>query len=166
MNVIDANGKPVSLNFLNVFVCCIHSLFHWHESLMNRFVACICIGDANGKMMLAHAASAQGISGDHLVFFHLSTAWHYSFSFNISLKPEFSFLDIVIEQISGKNNVLNHLSIPAACFTHPEISMVGLIEVIFCALPTLLNHSGYTFPPSFFLQPCCVLYENHVASNA
>jgi len=22
-----------------------------------------CIGDANGKMMLAHAASAQGISG-------------------------------------------------------------------------------------------------------
>jgi pyruvate/2-oxoglutarate dehydrogenase complex dihydrolipoamide dehydrogenase (E3) component len=23
-----------------------------------------CIGDANGKMMLAHAASAQGISGE------------------------------------------------------------------------------------------------------
>lgn len=55
-----------------------------------------CIGDANGKMMLAHVASAQGIS--------------------------------VIEQISGKDNVLNHLSIPAACFTHPEISMVGLTE--------------------------------------
>eukprot|EP00261_Vitis_vinifera_P026328 XP_010659694.1 PREDICTED: dihydrolipoyl dehydrogenase 2, chloroplastic isoform X1 [Vitis vinifera] len=55
-----------------------------------------CIGDANGKMMLAHAASAQGIS--------------------------------VVEQISGKDNVLNHLSIPAACFTHPEISMVGLTE--------------------------------------
>ncbi|KAH9313000.1 hypothetical protein KI387_028035, partial [Taxus chinensis] len=55
-----------------------------------------CIGDANGKMMLAHAASAQGIS--------------------------------VIEQISGRDNVLNHLSIPAACFTHPEISMVGLTE--------------------------------------
>ncbi|KAJ9681777.1 hypothetical protein PVL29_017920 [Vitis rotundifolia] len=55
-----------------------------------------CIGDANGKMMLAHAASAQGIS--------------------------------VVEQISGKGNVVNHLSIPAACFTHPEISMVGLTE--------------------------------------
>ncbi|GLJ08543.1 hypothetical protein SUGI_0091040 [Cryptomeria japonica] len=55
-----------------------------------------CIGDANGKMMLAHTASAQGIS--------------------------------VIEQISGRDNVLNHLSIPAACFTHPEISMVGLTE--------------------------------------
>ncbi|KAJ4954427.1 hypothetical protein NE237_011210 [Protea cynaroides] len=55
-----------------------------------------CIGDANGKMMLAHAASAQGIS--------------------------------VIEQVSGKDHVLNHLSIPAACFTHPEISMVGLTE--------------------------------------
>ncbi|XP_051145454.1 dihydrolipoyl dehydrogenase 2, chloroplastic [Andrographis paniculata] len=55
-----------------------------------------CIGDANGKMMLAHAASAQGIS--------------------------------VVEQVSGNNHILNHLSIPAACFTHPEISMVGLTE--------------------------------------
>ncbi|XP_051177087.1 dihydrolipoyl dehydrogenase 1, chloroplastic isoform X2 [Lolium perenne] len=55
-----------------------------------------CIGDANGKLMLAHAASAQGIS--------------------------------VIEQISGRDHILNHLSIPAACFTHPEISMVGLTE--------------------------------------
>lgn len=55
-----------------------------------------CIGDANGKMMLAHTASAQGIS--------------------------------VVEQICGEDNVLNHLSIPAACFTHPEISMVGMTE--------------------------------------
>ncbi|CAK9145640.1 unnamed protein product [Ilex paraguariensis] len=55
-----------------------------------------CIGDANGKMMLAHAASAQGIS--------------------------------VVEQVTGSDHVLNHLSIPAACFTHPEISMVGLTE--------------------------------------
>ncbi|GFZ07216.1 dihydrolipoamide dehydrogenase [Actinidia rufa] len=55
-----------------------------------------CIGDANGKMMLAHAASAQGIS--------------------------------VVEQVCGKDHVLNHSSIPAACFTHPEISMVGLTE--------------------------------------
>jgi len=35
----------------------------------------------------------------------------------------------VVEQVSGRDNVLNHLSIPAACFTHPEISMVGLTEV-------------------------------------
>ncbi|KAJ4820798.1 Dihydrolipoyl dehydrogenase [Rhynchospora pubera] len=55
-----------------------------------------CIGDANGKLMLAHAASAQGIS--------------------------------VVEQLTGRDHVLNHLSIPAACFTHPEISMVGLTE--------------------------------------
>ncbi|KAL5097880.1 hypothetical protein RYX36_002207 [Vicia faba] len=55
-----------------------------------------CIGDANGKMMLAHAASSQGIS--------------------------------VVEQVTGRDHVLNHLSIPAACFTHPEISMVGLTE--------------------------------------
>ncbi|KAK6138791.1 hypothetical protein DH2020_027468 [Rehmannia glutinosa] len=70
MRVIDAGGNPVP---------------HLY-----------CIGDANGKLMLAHAASAQGIS--------------------------------VVEQLTGKDNVLNHLSIPAACFTHPEISMVGLTE--------------------------------------
>ncbi|GAQ79146.1 Dihydrolipoamide dehydrogenase [Klebsormidium nitens] len=55
-----------------------------------------CIGDANGKMMLAHAASAQGISA--------------------------------VENIAGNDNVLNHLSVPAACFTHPEISFAGLTE--------------------------------------
>ena len=48
-----------------------------------------CIGDANGKYMLAHAASAQGISA--------------------------------VENMSGRPHVLNHLSIPAACFTHPEV---------------------------------------------
>lgn len=62
----------------------------------NKVPNLYCIGDANGKMMLAHAASAQGIS--------------------------------VIEQIAGRDNVLNHNSVPAACFTHPEISMVGLTE--------------------------------------
>ncbi|KAG0591610.1 hypothetical protein KC19_1G187900 [Ceratodon purpureus] len=62
----------------------------------NKVPNLFCIGDANGKMMLAHAASAQGIS--------------------------------VIEQIAGRDNVLNHNSVPAACFTHPEISMVGLTE--------------------------------------
>ena len=55
-----------------------------------------CIGDANGKMMLAHAASAQGISA--------------------------------IENIVGRSHVVNHDAIPAACFTHPEIAMVGLTE--------------------------------------
>ncbi|GAA0173431.1 oxidoreductase [Lithospermum erythrorhizon] len=70
MRVVDANGKLVP----NLY----------------------CIGDANGKMMLAHAASAQGIS--------------------------------VVEQVCGKDHELNHLSVPAACFTHPEISMVGYTE--------------------------------------
>jgi len=40
-----------------------------------------------------------------------------------------SYSNVVVEQISGKDHILNHLSIPAACFTHPEISMVGLTEV-------------------------------------
>ncbi|CAJ1955093.1 unnamed protein product [Cylindrotheca closterium] len=55
-----------------------------------------CIGDANGKMMLAHAASAQGISA--------------------------------IENIAGREHIVDHNAIPAACFTHPEISMVGPTE--------------------------------------
>lgn len=55
-----------------------------------------CIGDANGKMMLAHAASAQGISA--------------------------------IENIVGREHVVDHNAVPAACFTHPEISMVGPTE--------------------------------------
>eukprot|EP00197_Chlamydomonas_leiostraca_P003832 CAMPEP_0202865534 /NCGR_PEP_ID=MMETSP1391-20130828/6215_1 /ASSEMBLY_ACC=CAM_ASM_000867 /TAXON_ID=1034604 /ORGANISM="Chlamydomonas leiostraca, Strain SAG 11-49" /LENGTH=576 /DNA_ID=CAMNT_0049545393 /DNA_START=14 /DNA_END=1744 /DNA_ORIENTATION=- len=55
-----------------------------------------CIGDANGKYMLAHAASAQGISA--------------------------------VENMCGRSHVLNHLSIPAACFTHPEVSFVGVTQ--------------------------------------
>lgn len=55
-----------------------------------------CIGDANGKMMLAHAASAQGISA--------------------------------IENIAGREHTVDHNAVPAACFTHPEISMVGPTE--------------------------------------
>lgn len=39
--------------------------------------------------MLAHAASAQGISA--------------------------------VENMCGRPHVLNHLSVPAACFTHPEV---------------------------------------------
>ena len=49
-----------------------------------------------GKYMLAHAASAQGISA--------------------------------VENICGRKHTLNHLSVPAACFTHPEVSFVGLTE--------------------------------------
>ncbi|AFZ31676.1 dihydrolipoamide dehydrogenase [Gloeocapsa sp. PCC 7428] len=54
------------------------------------------IGDANGKMMLAHAASAQGI--------------------------------VAVENICGKHQEIDYRSIPAAAFTHPEISYVGMTE--------------------------------------
>jgi dihydrolipoamide dehydrogenase len=54
------------------------------------------VGDANGKMMLAHAASGQGI--------------------------------IAVENISGRDKEIDYRSIPAAAFTHPEISYVGLTE--------------------------------------
>ncbi len=54
------------------------------------------IGDATGKMMLAHAASAQGI--------------------------------LTVETICGDPRQINYLAIPAAAFTHPEVSFVGLTE--------------------------------------
>ena len=55
-----------------------------------------CIGDANGKYMLAHAASAQGIAA--------------------------------VECMCGRDRVVNHMAVPAACFTHPEVSFVGMTE--------------------------------------
>jgi dihydrolipoamide dehydrogenase len=54
------------------------------------------VGDATGKMMLAHAASGQGA--------------------------------IAVENICGHNKTVDYRSIPAAAFTHPEISYVGLTE--------------------------------------
>lgn len=54
------------------------------------------IGDATGKMMLAHAASAQGI--------------------------------VAVENICGRQRQVDYRSIPAAAFTHPEISYVGMTE--------------------------------------
>ncbi|MEO0756601.1 MAG: dihydrolipoyl dehydrogenase [Cyanobacteria bacterium J06648_16] len=54
------------------------------------------IGDATGKYMLAHAASAQGI--------------------------------VAVENICDRTRTINYRSIPAAAFTHPEVSFVGLTE--------------------------------------
>ncbi|MGB3293143.1 MAG: dihydrolipoyl dehydrogenase [Phormidesmis sp.] len=54
------------------------------------------IGDANGKMMLAHSASAQGI--------------------------------VAVDNICGDQRTVDYNAIPAAAFTHPEVSFVGLTE--------------------------------------
>ena len=54
------------------------------------------VGDATGKMMLAHAASGQGA--------------------------------IAVENICGEDKEIDYRCIPAAAFTHPEISYVGLTE--------------------------------------
>ncbi|MCJ8282468.1 MAG: dihydrolipoyl dehydrogenase, partial [Rivularia sp. ALOHA_DT_140] len=54
------------------------------------------IGDATGKMMLAHAASAQGI--------------------------------VAVENICARTKEIDYSSIPAAAFTHPEISYVGMTQ--------------------------------------
>jgi dihydrolipoamide dehydrogenase len=54
------------------------------------------IGDATGKMMLAHAASAQGV--------------------------------VAVDNICQQSRTIDYRSIPAAAFTHPEVSFVGLTE--------------------------------------
>jgi len=56
------------------------------------------IGDATGKMMLAHTASAQGV--------------------------------VAVENICGRPRQIDYRSIPAAAFTHPEVSFGGLTEPI------------------------------------
>ncbi len=56
------------------------------------------IGDATGKMMLAHAASAQGI--------------------------------VAVENMCGRPRQIDYRSIPAAAFTHPEVSFVGMTEPV------------------------------------
>ncbi|MEM8542406.1 MAG: dihydrolipoyl dehydrogenase [Cyanobacteria bacterium P01_H01_bin.119] len=66
------------------------------------------IGDAMGKMMLAHAASAQGVAA--------------------------------VENICGRSHTINYRSIPAAAFTHPEVSFVGLTEP---AAKTLADAEGF-----------------------
>jgi len=55
-----------------------------------------------------------------------------------------SYSNVVVEQISGKDHILNHLSIPAACFTHPEISMVGLTEVSYLLIE-IVRHVLHAF---------------------
>ena len=51
---------------------------------------CLCL--TAGKYMLAHAASAQGISA--------------------------------VENMCGREHVLDHNTVPAACFTHPEVCLL------------------------------------------
>ncbi|MBE9198476.1 MULTISPECIES: dihydrolipoyl dehydrogenase [unclassified Nodularia (in: cyanobacteria)] len=85
------------------------------------------IGDANGKMMLAHAASAQGI--------------------------------IAVENIVGRSRVVDYRSIPAAAFTHPEVSYVGLTEV---AAKELAQAEGFEIATtkSYFKGNSKALAEN------
>ena len=70
------------------------------------------VGDATGKMMLAHAASGQGV--------------------------------IAIENICGRTKSIDYRCIPAAAFTHPEISYVGLTEAQAKELGTTENFTVST----------------------
>ena len=77
-----------------------------------------------GKYMLAHAASAQGISA--------------------------------VENMCGREHVLDHNSVPAACFTHPEVSPMPHSAP---SPPALLCHStAYT---AALCCCCAMLCANH-----
>ena len=62
-----------------------------------------------GKYMLAHAASAQGISA--------------------------------VENICQRPHVLNHNSVPAACFTHPEVHQDFKTPEAACSLTADSHHA-------------------------
>ena len=75
------------------------------------------VGDATGKMMLAHAASGQGV--------------------------------IAVENICGRTKNIDYRCIPAAAFTHPEISYVGLTEAQAKELGTADNFTVATVKTYF-----------------
>ena len=75
------------------------------------------VGDATGKMMLAHAASGQGV--------------------------------IAVENICGRPKSIDYRCIPAAAFTHPEISYVGLTEAQAKELGTTENFTVSTVKTYF-----------------
>ena len=105
-----------------------------------------CIGDANGKYMLAHAASAQVngyLAGDKGAAVRKSCGhplWRVSTVPRVTLisasDPLVTCCNLpsppqgisAVENMCGRPNVLNHLSVPAACFTHPEVSFVGVTQ--------------------------------------
>ena len=73
-------------------------------------------------MMLAHAASAQGISAiESMPSCH---PLHSTLRSSLASAQGIS----AIENMCGEEHILNHDAIPAACFTHPEIAMVGPTE--------------------------------------
>lgn len=95
-NLVDLDLKAANIETDRGFVCVDEKMRVLNKKDGTVLPGLYCIGDANGKLMLAHAASAQGISA--------------------------------VENIMSRSHVVNHNHIPAACFTHPEIAMVGLSE--------------------------------------
>jgi hypothetical protein len=97
------------------------SVLHWRCKWKDD--ACSCCQCARNIRLVNYSIST-------LVFLYVHLC--KSSMCSICLSHTFSLLytNTVVEQISGNVNVLNHLSVPAACFTHPEISMVGLTEVL------------------------------------
>jgi hypothetical protein len=62
-----------------------------------------------------------------------------------------------VENICGNPHVLNHLSIPAACFTHPEVSFVGVTQVRprFCSPHANTTHAHACLVAQRRGHPCC-----------
>ncbi len=73
--------------------------------------------------MLAHAASAQGISA--------------------------------VENMCGREHVLDHNTVPAACFTHPEVqSFLSIASLATCMVKIIDKHQNMLSPPG---AAACIL---------
>lgn len=105
--------------------------FSTHVSFISRFLTYIASVMLMGKWCLLMLQVHKGSLVTTLYYIlHQPCSICSSILEFHELTPSIALL-IVVEQVSGKDHVLNHLSIPAACFTHPEISFVGLTEVSF-----------------------------------
>lgn len=126
--------------------------FYWSSSLNIRFLTCIVLVMQMEEwclhMLQAHK---EFLVGNSWFFHHAVFSWS---CFHICLTLGIAFF-AVVEQVCGNDHVLNHLSVPAACFTHPEISMVGLTEVEFIRTSYIIWFSIFYFK---FIVFGCGLY--------
>lgn len=137
------------MSFPSFVSCCLVIFLFLTRVLISRFLTYIALVMLMGKwcllMLQVHRESLVTIICSTSSTINIRSSLQLEFH---ELTPGIALL-IVVEQVSGKDHVLNHLSIPAACFTHPEISMVGLTEVSY-DFTILLFFCLYIIPCVFF----------------
>ena len=163
MRVTDANGNLVGIQPFNAqILICLWPFVTEISYLNDRSLIYIVLVMQMAKwcLLMLPVHKEYQVSNNSCNFAMSTRAFCSHFT-----KYRFS---IVVEQVTGRDHVLNHLSIPAACFTHPEISMVGLTEVhmnficcaqhqnwltsLLCEFDTLLPHALLPFSLIWVMQ--------------